>query len=68
MLIKILTILSIIGIVISIMAIFIKTMSFIALGIANAICNKYIDIHISYKIPFFILLISVTTLACIIVL
>lgn len=68
MLIKILTILSIIGIVISITSILIKGMDFIAVGIANAIHKNPGDVKVNYVIPFSILLISVTTLACIIVL
>lgn len=68
MLIKILAILNIIGIVMSIIAILIKGMNFIALGISNAIHKNPIDVEVNYKIPFVTLFISITTLTCIIVL
>ena len=52
----------------SIIAILIKGMNFIALGISNAIHKNPIDVEVNYKIPFVTLFISITTLTCIIVL
>lgn len=67
-LIKILAILSIIGIVISIISIFILAVNFMTVTIAQAIATKHTNTRVKYTTPFIILLISVTILACIIVL
>ena len=68
MLIKILAILSIVGIVISIITIFIMANTFMTATIMQAIINKDVNTRVTYRIPFIILLISTITLACIIVL
>lgn len=67
MLIKLLIVLSIIGIVASIINIFIKSVSVLTFTIAQAICNKSVEVNVSFKIQLFILLISVITLTCVII-
>lgn len=59
MLIKILAILSIVGIVMSIITILIKGMNFIALCIAHAILKSEKRIDVNYVIPITVLYISV---------
>ena len=68
MLIKILAILSIVGIVMSIISIFIITSTFITTTMAHTIIKKDIDISVDYTAPLIVLLISTITLACIIIL
>ena len=64
MLIKILTILSIIGIVMSIITIFIMAITFMTATIIQAIIDKDVNTRVTYTIPVTILLISTTILAC----
>ena len=59
---------SIIGIVMSIIVILIKTTTFTIFAITQAIIYNDVDTKVRYTIPLIILLISTTILACVIVL
>lgn len=67
MLIKILVILSIVGVVISTIMIFMKGINFIALSIANAICRNKTEVEVNYLIPFVIFCVSTIILTCLFV-